>query len=76
MLALALASLPGSNNLGALALSASPLRRLGWSARIIAPTLISDAGEKQDLSAAVTRSRATGTVRGPEKDDIAHCSPR
>jgi hypothetical protein len=65
-----------SNNLGALALSADALRRLGWGARIIAPALIPDASEKQDLSAAVTRSRARGTVRGPEKDDIAHCSPR
>jgi hypothetical protein len=65
-----------SNNLDALALSADALRRLGWSARIIAPALIPDASEKQDLSAAVTRSRATGTVRGPEKDDIVHCGPR
>jgi hypothetical protein len=68
--------LPGSNNLGTLALSTSALRRLGWSARIIAPALISNASEEQDLSAVVTRGRATGTVRGPEKDDIAHCSPR
>ncbi len=73
---MALSSLSGANNLGGLALSADALRRLGWSARIIAPTLIPDASEKQDLSAAVTRSRATGAVRGPEKDDIAHCSPR
>jgi len=76
VLALALPSLSGSANLGALALSASALRRLDWSARIIAPALIPDAGEKQDLSAAVARSRATGTVRGSEKDDIVHCSPR
>jgi hypothetical protein len=74
--ALALPSLSRSNNFGALALSASLLRLLGLPARIIAPALIPDASEKQDLSAAVTRSRATGTVRGPEEDDIVHCSPR
>jgi hypothetical protein len=75
-LALALPSLSGSDNLGALALSASALRWLGLRARIIAPALIPDASEKQDLSAAVTRSRASGTDRGPEKDDIVHCGPR
>jgi hypothetical protein len=74
--ALALPPLSGFNNLSALALSASALRRLGWSARIIAPALIPHPGEKQDLSAAVTGSRATGTVRGPEEDDIVHCGPR
>jgi hypothetical protein len=76
VLALALASLSGSNNFNALALSASALRLLGLPTRIIAPALIPHAGEKQDLSVAVTRSRATGTVRGPKKDDIVHCSPR
>jgi hypothetical protein len=64
-----------SNNLDALALSGDALRRLGLRARIITPALIPDASEKQDLSAAVTRSRATGTVRGPERDDIVHCGP-
>jgi hypothetical protein len=73
---LALPSLSASGNLGALALSAGALRWLGWSAQIIAPALIPDASEKQDLSAAATGSRATGTVRGPERDDIVHCSPR
>jgi hypothetical protein len=76
VLALAFPTLSGFDNLGTLALSASTLRLLGLSARIIAPTLIPDASEKQDLSAAVTRSRATGTVRRPEKDDIVHCGPR
>jgi hypothetical protein len=73
--ALALPSLSGSDNLGAIALPPSALR-LGWSARIIAPALIPHAGEKQDLSAEVTRRPATGTVRGPETDDIVHCGPR
>jgi hypothetical protein len=76
VLALALSSLSGSDNLGALTLSASALRFLALRARIIAPALIPHAGEKQDLSAAVTRSDATGTVRGPEKDDVVHCGPR
>ena len=44
---------------------------------VLAPALIPHAGEEQDLScAAVVRSHATGTVRGPEMDDIVHAAPR
>jgi hypothetical protein len=45
------------------------------SRRLFAHALISHPGEEQDLCAAVTRSRATGTVRGPETDDIVHDGP-
>jgi hypothetical protein len=50
-------------------------RRLRRSWRIFAHALISHAGEEQNLCAAVTRSRATGIVRGPETDDIVHGGP-
>jgi hypothetical protein len=49
------------------------LRRRSW--RIFAHALISHASEEQNLCAAVTRSRAAGTVRGPETDDIVHGGP-
>jgi hypothetical protein len=45
--------------------------------RIFAPALVPHASKEQDLSgSAVTRSHATGTVRGPEMDDIVQCGPR
>jgi hypothetical protein len=75
-LALALPSPSGFANLNALALSPGALRIWLRSVRVFAPALISDAGEEQDLGgAAVARSHATGTVRGPEMDDVAHCGP-
>ena len=69
--ALALASPSGLANLNPLALSPGALRSRLRSVRVFAPALIPHAGEEQDLSgAAVARNHATGTVRGPERDDI------
>ena len=75
-LALALPSPSGSANLDALALSPGVLRLRRRSARVFVHALIAHPGEEQDLSAAVTRSHATGTGRGPKLDDIVHCGPR
>jgi len=74
--ALALPSPSGSGHLGALLFAARALRSLRGSVRVLAPSLIAYAGEEQDLGcAAVARSRATGTVRRPEMDDVVHCAP-
>jgi hypothetical protein len=71
--ALALPSPSGFANLNALALSSGALRLRLSNVRIFAPALIPHAGEEQDLScAAIARSHDTGTVRGPERDDIVH----
>ena len=65
----------GFANLNALPPGALRLRLR--SARVFAPSLIPYASEEQDLGCApVTRSHATGTVRGPELDDVAHVAPR
>jgi hypothetical protein len=75
-LALALSSPFVFANLSALALSPGALRLRLRSVRVFAPALVPHASEEQDLScAAVGRSHTTGTVRGPERDDIVHCGP-
>jgi hypothetical protein len=66
----------GSANLNALPLSPGALRLRLRSLCVFAPALIAHAGEEQDLSgAAITRSDTTGTVRGPEMDDIVQLRP-
>jgi hypothetical protein len=44
-------------------------------ARVLAHALIPHAGEKQDLSAAVTGGQAAMTVRRPETDEIVRGGP-
>src|SRR5689334_17487874 len=52
-----------------------PLR--GWRRRrLVDHALVAHPGEEQNFGAAVTRSHATGTVRGPERNDIVHGGPR
>ena len=69
-------ALPAAHRFGGLTLPPGALGLPRRRVRIFAPALIPHASEEQDLSgSAVTRGHATGTVRGPEMDDVVQWGP-
>jgi hypothetical protein len=72
-LALAGASASCPANLAALALAPVASRLPAWRMRVFAHALIANAGEEQDLCAAITGRHRAAAVRWPEKDDVIQC---
>ncbi len=68
-------ALPPASDLSGLALATGAFCLPHWRACVFGHALIPHASEEQDLSAAVTRSRATRTIRGPKRNNISHCRP-
>lgn len=74
-LALAGASASRPANLAALTLAPVASWLAAWRMRVFAHALIANAGEEQDLCAAITGHYRAAAVRGPETDDVIQCGP-
>jgi hypothetical protein len=72
-LALAGASASRPPNLAALALPPVASWLAAWRMRVFAHALIANAGEEQDLCAAITGRHWAAAVRWPETDDVIQC---
>lgn len=60
-------------NLAALALPPVASWLPAWRMWVLAHALIANAGEEQDLRAAIAGGHGAAAVRGPETDDVIQC---